>query len=59
MGCGCNKRRAAAGGTATVPGTFRVVVNNRTVYETTDSVAADLVADRYDGATILKPGQPN
>lgn len=56
--CGTNRNRAtAAGGTATVPGTYRVMVGSRQVYETTNESAAKTVADRFDGASILSPGE--
>jgi hypothetical protein len=58
MGCNCgSKSRATASGTAAVSGTFRVMVNDHKVYETTNATAADQVASRYKNATILKPGE--
>ena len=57
-GCNCgNKNRATAAGVATVAGTYRVMVNGRQVYETSSSSAADSVAERFDSAKILKPGE--
>lgn len=58
MGCNCgNKNRATASGAPAVAGTFRVMVNGRKVYESTNGAAADAVAERFDSATILKPGE--
>lgn len=59
MGCNCgNKNRAASSGGATQPaGTFRVIVNSRQVYETTNEQAAKSVAARFDNPKILKPGE--
>lgn len=57
MPCACNKNRAASGGTVQRAGTFRVMVNGRQVYESTNGEAAKSVAIRFDNATILEPGQ--
>ena len=56
MACNCNKNRATASATAT-SGTYRVMVNGRKVYETANSSAADAVAERFDNAKILAPGE--
>lgn len=56
IGCACNKSRTAASATA-IAGTYRVMVNGRKVYETSSSSAADAVAERFDKATILAPGE--
>lgn len=59
MGCNCgNKNRAGASATASaVAGTYRVMANGRKVYESTNGDAAKAVAGRFDGATILAPGE--
>lgn len=58
MGCNCGKNRAAtAPGTSTAPGTYRVMVGVRQVYESSSPEAAASVADRFDNAVILKPGE--
>ena len=58
VACNCgNKNRVTAAVPAAVAGTYRVMVNGRKVYETTNSDAADSVAVRFDSATILKPGE--
>lgn len=61
MPCACSKNRARATGTGTPApsGTYRVMVNGRKVYETTDETAADTVAERFKPgtATILSPGE--
>ncbi|AMD42754.1 hypothetical protein SEA_XKCD426_13 [Streptomyces phage Xkcd426] len=57
MACACAKNRATASGTATVSGTYRVMVGTRKVYETTNESAANTVAERFSGATILAPGE--
>lgn len=59
MACApCNKRRAAAEAAASVtPGTYRVMVGGRQVYESTNESAAQTVADRFDNAVVLKPGE--
>ena len=59
MGCNCgNKNRAGASATASaVAGTYRVMVNGRKVYESTNGNAAGSVAERFDNATILAPGE--
>lgn len=58
IGCGCgNKSRATAEGVAQVSGTYRVVVNERQVYESSSQTAADTVAARFDGAKVLAPGE--
>lgn len=57
MACACSKNRATASGAAQATGTYRVMVNGRKVYETSNPTAADTVAQRFDNATILKPGQ--
>lgn len=58
MPCACNKNRATASGAAAVAGTYRVYgPNGRKVYETTNGAAAQAVADRFDNATILAPGE--
>lgn len=56
MGCNCGGNRAAAA-LSKVSGTYRVMVNGRKVYETSNPDAADTVADRFPGSTILKPGE--
>jgi hypothetical protein len=55
VACNCNKGRIAAASTPT--GTYRVMVNNRQVYESSSETAAQSVADRFDNATILSPGE--
>lgn len=60
MGCNCGKNRTVSGGgpsAAGTPGTYRVMVGTRKVYETTNPAAADTVAARFNGANILKPGE--
>lgn len=58
MACACNRNRATASGAATATaGTYRVMVNGRTVYESSSSSAANSVASRFDNATILAPGE--
>lgn len=58
IACNCSKNRAAAAAGSTGPaGTFRVMVNGRKVYESTNETAANLVAERFSDATVLAPGQ--
>lgn len=57
IGCACNKNRASGGSTATVSGTYRVMVGDRKVYETTNPTAADTVAAKFNDARILAPGE--
>lgn len=59
MACACSKNRARATGTGTPApsGTYRVMVNGRKVYETSNGSAADTVAARFASATILAPGE--
>lgn len=57
MACACNKNRATASGAGTVPGTYRVMVNGKKAYETTNPSAAETVAARFDKAVVLAPGQ--
>lgn len=58
MACNCNKNRATASGTATATaGTYRVMVNGRTVYESSSDAAAKAVAERFNDAKILNPGE--
>ena len=60
MACNCGRNRAARTGTATasvLPGTYRVIVNEKQVYESSNPVAAETVAARFAGASILKPGE--
>lgn len=58
MACNCtSKNRATASGVAAVAGTYRVMVGDRKVYETTNPDAADTVASRFDNPRILKPGE--
>lgn len=63
MACGCSKNRAGVSGTATVSGTYRVLVGGRQVYESSSQEAADLIAGRFKDAgtavEILAPGTPN
>lgn len=59
MPCACSKNRARTTGTGTpVPsGTFRVMVNGRQVFETTEGLKAEEVSARFASATVLKPGE--
>lgn len=58
MACNCgNKNRATASGVAAVSGTYRVMVSDRKVYESSSEAAAKTVADRFDNAIILAPGE--
>lgn len=61
MGCNCgSKNRALAAGASGAPGkpsTYRVMVGERKVYETSNQVAANTVAERFSGASILAPGE--
>lgn len=59
MACGCNKNRATitADGTIVSPGTYRVMVGDHQVYESSQKEAADTVAARFSNATVLAPGQ--
>ena len=57
MACACNKNRATASGSPAPSGTFRVMVNSRKVYETTNESAATTVAARFPTAVVLKPGE--
>lgn len=59
MACACSKNRARTTGTGTPApsGTYRVMVNGRKVYETTNETAAGTVAARFAAATILAPGE--
>lgn len=59
MACACSKNRARTTGTGTPApsGTYRVMVNGRKVYETSNDKAADTVAARFKEATILAPGE--
>lgn len=60
MGCTpCQKRAAAraARQPGAVPGTFRVMVAGKKVYEASQKQAAETVAERFKGATILAPGE--
>ncbi len=59
MACGCSKGRGAAGVAASGGGTYRVVVNGRQVYESTNPDAAAAVASRFQSAQIVKPGEPS
>lgn len=57
MACGCNKGRAGGTAIAAQPGTYRVQVAGRQVYESSNKVAAETVAGRFDDAKILAPGE--
>lgn len=59
MACGCNKgaTTVTADGTVVPAGTYRVMVSDRQVYESSSKEAADTVASRFDNATVLSPGQ--
>lgn len=61
IGCGCgSKNRATASGAQAVSGTYRVMIDGRKVYETTNPDAAGTVAARYDKSSnvvVLKPGE--
>lgn len=57
MACACSKNRLSASAAAAVSGTYRVMVGDRKVYETTNQVAAQSVADRFDNPRILAPGE--
>jgi hypothetical protein len=58
LGCNCgNKNRVPGSNSVTVPGTFRVMVGGKQVYESSNKTAADAVAARFDNATILNPGE--
>ena len=57
IACNCGKNRASAGrSSTTVQGTYRVMVNDRQVYESHDDKAAQEVADRFNRANEGKPG---
>jgi len=58
MGCACRNKSRTASGTATVEGTYRVMVNGKQVYESDNSSAANTVAENFGRlATVLKPGE--
>lgn len=58
MGCNCgSKNRTTAAGVAVVSGTYRVMVGERKVYESTNKDAADTVAARFVSAIVLAPGE--
>ena len=58
MGCNCGSKARASTSAAPVPGgTYRVMVNGRQVYETTNGTAAGTVAARFTSATVLAPGE--
>ncbi|QBZ73498.1 hypothetical protein SEA_MISCHIEF19_13 [Streptomyces phage Mischief19] len=59
MGCGCNKGAAikTADGKILTPGTYRVLVGENIVYESSQQSAAQTVADRFNDAKILAPGE--
>jgi hypothetical protein len=61
MACACSKNRARATGTGTPApsGTYRVMVDGRKVYETSNKTAANTVAERFDQkkTSILAPGE--
>lgn len=57
MACNCSKGRTTASGVAAVSGTYRVMVGGHKVYETSNEAAAQTVADRFESATVLKPGE--
>lgn len=58
MGCACNKGRGGVGvNDISTSGTYRVMVNGRKVYESANGTAAETVAQRFDNATILAPGE--
>lgn len=60
MGCGCNRARSTTGGagaTAAAVGTYRVMVGDRKVYESSSETAAKTVAGRFGDAKILAPGE--
>jgi hypothetical protein len=58
LGCNCGKKNRTPGSNSvTVPGTFRVMVNGRQVYESGNKVVADEMAARFDNAIILNPGE--
>lgn len=57
MACACSKNRVASAGSTMVAGTYRVMVKDRKVYESTNEDAANAVAARFAEATVLKPGE--
>lgn len=58
MGCACNKGRArAVNGVPAPAGTYRVMVNGRQVFESSDGKRAEAVAVRFQDASILAPGE--
>lgn len=57
MACACSKNRTASAGSTAPAGTYRVMVNDRKVYESTNEAAAQAVAGRFASATVLAPGQ--
>lgn len=57
MACGCQKNRAGAAGANGTPGTYRVMVGDRVVYQSSSQESAAVVASRFDNATILAPGE--
>lgn len=57
IACGCSKNKVNAAGVAVQAGTYRVIVGERQVYESSSGSAAETVAARFDGAKVLAPGE--
>jgi len=59
VACACNKNRATASGTASVSGTYRVLVNGVQRYESANKAAAESVASNFDPRVtrLLVPGE--
>ena len=60
MACNCSKKRTAATAAASMQpaGTYRVIASDgRKVYESTNEDAANMVAAKFSGSTVLAPGQ--
>lgn len=56
IACACNKRnRATASGTPAPSGTYRVMVNGRQSYETSNPDAAKKVGERFQDAEVHTP----
>lgn len=60
--CACTKNRARGDGSKPPPaGTYRVMVDGRKVYETTNKASADGVAAKFDSkrtdVRVLAPGE--
>ena len=55
MACGCKGRSSASGTMTASAGTFRVMVSERQVYESSNVDAATTVGGRFQSAEILTP----